>query len=127
MPLQLTEVIFDPDLGEAYVVNRTTGQFALGGFATNAPTNINMFGTVTTVSPEELQQIPEGDRVLGTRSFYSTQRIFETSEMGVDGSGAQPLISDEITYHGSTWKIVRVFDYSAYGYWKAVGARIEGN
>jgi hypothetical protein len=117
MPIDVSEVINDPDFCQSFTVTRTTGHFDLGGWVAYTPETLSMEGVVSPTNPDEIQQLPEADRITGSNTFYSTVPIYQTR----DGA-----VSDKIAYNGQTYRIAAVFDYSAYGYYKAIGVRMSG-
>jgi len=81
------------------------------------PEVIPCFGVVSVINEKELDMIPEGDRIKGAMVFHLTKEVFTTRQ------GAQ---SDEIMYRGNLYRVSNIFEYGAYGYWKAVGQRMDG-
>jgi hypothetical protein len=115
--IDTSELMFDPDFCEYFNVLRTTarGQFGPGGYDT-IPVPIQMYGAVQYADAETMEIVPEGDRVSGERIFWSNAPINETSGQGD---------SDIIVYHGEHWKVVKVWDRSVNGFWKAYATREE--
>lgn len=112
--IDTSELMNDPDFCETFNVLRTTGgQFAPGAYIPIV-TPITMYGAVQEPDAEMLEQVPEGDRRSGARGFWSASQMFETNSEG---------LSDIIVYHGAKWKVVKVWDRSANGFWKAIGVR----
>ena len=118
--MNLSRVVNDPRLAEYFAVQRSSGHFAPGGWVEDAPTTLTLYGVVTPSSADELQQLPEGDRVTGNQTFYSASQIYVTH------MDPQPGTSDIITYRGLQYRLAMVWDYSIRGYWKAIGVRILG-
>lgn len=118
--INVGEIINDPDLCQSFTVSRSSGQFGAGGWMENAPTSLTLLGVITPSTADELQQVPEGDRVTGAMTFYSTVILFETHDDSQSGT------SDILTWRGQKYRIVRVFPYEDYGYNKAVAVRMQG-
>lgn len=112
----------DPDFAQGYTVYRSSGQFAEGGFRSGTPVQIPMVGIITVAQEEDLVQVPEGDRVTGSMVFYSEIQLFETRD-----TGSEQGISDKILWNGLYYKLVKVFPYKDFGFWKAIGVRVKGN
>ena len=119
--IDVSEIIGDPDFAQDYTVTRSSGQFGAGGWIENTPQSIPMSGVITVARQKELSQMPEGDRVTGAMLFYSTQQLFITHNDSSAGT------SDVITWQGYDYKIVHVWPYVDYGYWKAYGVRKSGD
>jgi hypothetical protein len=77
--INVQEVVVDPDMlvPESFTIERSTGQYVLGGFQSST-TQIRMFGPVQQASNKEIQMLPEADRVGSLRSFWSTVPIYVT-------------------------------------------------
>jgi hypothetical protein len=118
MPFSLTEVVLDPDLAEAVSILRSTGQYGPGGWQ-NQTTTIPAYGVVTIAEGKTLQQVPEGDKVTGALEFNSAQRIYQTSEQG-------QKLSDILVWRGVKYKVLQVFPWADFGFWKAVMVRMPG-
>lgn len=108
--IDTSELMNDPDFCENFNVLRTTGgQFGPGGYIP-VVVPITLYGAVQQPDALTIEQVPEGDRRDGARAFWSASPMYETDSGG---------LSDVIVYHGATWKVVRVWDRSANGWFKA--------
>ena len=116
--IDTSELLSDPDFCEFFNVIRTMGgTFAPGGYVPNvAP--ITLYGAVQVADADTIDMIPEGDRGAGARVFWSVSQMFETNTEG---------LSDVIVYHSKHWRVVRVWDRSVNGWWKAYAVRKEGS
>jgi hypothetical protein len=119
--IDLSEVVNDSTLAEEYTIQRLTGSFQFGGFVPTT-TSISGYGVVSVATEEDLQMVPEGDRVTGSMVFHSEQRIYETQ---LDANGSQK-ISDQIIWNYQLYRILHVGPYPNRNYWKAIGARMSG-
>ena len=117
--MDLSEVINDPELAEAFTILRSTGSFGAGGWSETKAT-VPAYGVVSPSSPDDIQQLPEGDRVAGNTTFYTSQAMYITH------GGQQAGTSDIIQWQGQQWRLAQVWDYSTRGYYKAVGVRMSG-
>lgn len=118
--INVSDIVVDPDFVQTFSVTRSAGVFGLGGWVESAPTVLSLSGTVTVANEKDLQQVPEGDRVMGAMMFYSPSQIYVTR------NGDTPGISDTITWQGELYKVVRVWPYLDYGYYKAYAYRMSG-
>lgn len=118
--MDLSDVVSDPDLAENYTIQRITGSFQAGGWVANSPVSIPAYGVVSVAKPEDLDGIPEGDRIEGSMVFHSTQQMFVTKS-------ATNQTSDQLLWQGDLWRVYSVGNYSNRQYWKAIAARILGN
>jgi hypothetical protein len=114
--IELADIITDPDFAESFTIRRSTGQFALGGYTTKQ-TNIATMGVIRPTSPDDLDQLPEGDRVQGMVTFWSPVEIRVTGTQGT---------SDVIFWDGDDYRILQVFPSGRFGFWKAIGTRMTG-
>ena len=126
--INVSEVITDPDLAQAYTIVRSVGSFVKGVWTEGTPTSISVVGTISVASNKELRQLPEGDRIQGAMVFHSTEQIY-TTRVGA-GTGRRATtsgISDKILWRGDYYKVLNVSPYVDYGYYKAIGERIAGD
>ena len=118
--LNLSKVILSPRLAQAFTVHRKSGAWAAGRFE-SAETALPFYGTITVAAVEDLEQIPEADRVKGMMCFYSPQEMFVTR------NDPDPGTSDEIEWRGDRYRVFQVSPHIDYGYYKAIGARMAGD
>ena len=116
----LDEVVNDPDLAEEFTINRSTGGAFVAGGWEDVKTVLTGYGVVGVASAEDLEMVPEGDRVTGMMMFHSTQQLYETHVSGTPG------ISDVLTWNGFDYRVVVVRPYPNRGYWSALAARMKG-
>lgn len=118
--IDMSDIVNDPDFAQDWTVMRTTGRFAEGGYVASAPCSLAFYGIIQPASAEDMQQVPEADRITGAMSFISEQRMYTTrkaSECKTSG------LSDTITWNGQPYKIVSVEPWKDFGFWKAIGTR----
>lgn len=119
--IDVSDILEDPDLCQDFTVYRSSGAFAAGGWVEGEPAQVPFSGVITVASAKELAQVPEGDRVQGSMAFRSSQPIYVTRNGEFKGT------SDRIMWRGEPYRVVQVLPYADYGYWKAIGARMEGD
>lgn len=117
-----SRVLNSPQFQQPFTVTRSAGgAFINGVWTEGTPQTVNMSGIITVADAKTVQQVPEGDRITGAMLFYSTQEIYTTHADGQAGT------SDKITWRGHVYKVMHVWPYGDYGYWKAYAVRIDGN
>lgn len=131
----LSEVVDDGVLSESYVIQRSSGVFAKGGWQTTS-VNVPGWGVVSVAKEEDLMMIPEGDRVTGAMVFHSQQVIYETEREGGYGSGqsygqsgfgtSTQRVSDIMIWNFQQWRVLAVGPYPNRNYWRAVAVRMAG-
>jgi hypothetical protein len=117
--INVGDLLTDPDFAQSFSILRSKGSFALGGWS-NQTTTIKASGVIIPATAQELEQLPEGDRVVGMMAFWSAQPLYET-RVG-DTSG----LSDIILWRGQQYRLAKVFPFQDFGYTKAIGARMSG-
>jgi hypothetical protein len=98
-----------------FTVYRQTGDWVAGRWVPSPEKKILMQGTVTALNPNDLEQVPEGDRVTGMMNFYSQQPMYTTRAEGT---------SDQIEWQGDRYRIMSVQPWQDFGYFKATGVRM---
>lgn len=117
--INVSEIVTDPDFAQTLTIQRSAGRFASGGFV-NTTTSLNAAGVVVVAAEEDLEQIGEGDRVVGAMEFYTTVPIYETR------TGAKEGLSDVIAWNGQQYRLAKVWPWRDYGYYRAIGIRMSG-
>jgi hypothetical protein len=131
--IDVSEVITDPDFVQDFTLYRSSGLFAVGGWQENAPVKFDMTGVVFPTTSKDLNMMPEGDRVTESLTFYAPYIDAYGVNWGdelpfqVTRTGEEQGTSDQIDYNGVRYRIQSVKDYSAYGYCKAIGVRMDGS
>jgi len=120
--LDLSDVVSDPDLADEYTVNRITGSFQLGGWQQSS-VSIPGYGVVSVASDEDLQMIPEGDRLSGAMVFHSVDQIYITEK---DPTNNAQHISDQLLWNNQLYRVLKVWPYNNRNYWKAIAVRMAG-
>lgn len=104
---------------KGFTVYRQSGEWVASRWVSADETIIQMSGTITAANPNDLDQVPEGDRIVGMMCFYSQQPIYTTRAEG-DAGGT----SDEIVWNGERYRISTVVPWGDFGYYKAIGVRM---
>jgi len=117
----IPSLLHDPDFNEPYTVMRSSGRYVQGHYQPNQQA-IKMTGTVQPIGAEALQKLPEGEREQVSLIFKCTQPLYVSQ--GMPNADGTQNISDEIIWNGSRYKIVRVDDWSSYGFMSAYGQKL---
>lgn len=116
--IDVTELLEDPDFAESFRLIRTTGQWNEGRFEVNAPESIPFYGPVQPPSSQDMEILPEGERLKGVMCFWvKGSEVYLTREDG---------IGDLFLWRGNHYKIIQVNQWADYGWVKAFGIRMEG-
>lgn len=126
----LAFVIDDGVLSESWTIRRSTGVFTFGGWVTT-PTLVPGYGVVSVASEQDLEMLPEADRVTGVMVFHSQTRIYETQldqpPYGIDEVGSHPQkVSDIMVWNYQQYRVLHVGPYPNRNYWKALAVRMQG-
>jgi hypothetical protein len=119
----LSFVIDDGVLSESWVIVRSTGVFIQGGWVTTE-TQVPGYGVVSVATPEDMDEIPEADRVTGMMVFHSQPRIYATQ---FDPADQVQRVADKMLWTFQLWRVLHVFPYPNRNYWKAFAVRMQGN
>lgn len=111
--IDLSELTYDPDFCTTFIVEKHTDTWAEGRPVSVAIERIPVTGIVAPSSPKDVEMLDIADRKHGTKTFY-------TNELELEVTDTEKL-SDTIVWKGNRYKLLHVFDYSANGYWKAIG------
>lgn len=110
--IDLAVLIHDPDFCESFVIRHQKGQWQDGVFVT-VPEEQKVKGIVEPTSGEDLEQLPEADRISGLMTFYTKEAIT---------LGDEEQLSDEIISRGKVYKVLQVLDWSRHGFYKAIAS-----
>lgn len=119
--MNIASLIEDPDFAQPFKVFRVTGSWVRGNYESEE-TEVKHYGVILPANAEDMDQIPEGERVSGMMCFYSRKEIFVTRS-GEDGRNK---VSDYIEWRKKRYKIIQVTPYQDYGFVKAFGVSWEG-
>lgn len=121
------DLCIDPDFAQSFTIYRSNGQWKAGVWVESVtPTEVPAVGTIYPSTDKEIQQVPEGDRVTGMVTFITNQILYETHTSIAYPAAANAGISDQILWHGDKYKIVKLLDWSDWGFYAAVGTRLTG-
>lgn len=121
--INLSRVVNSPNLAQSFTALRSSGQFGLGGWQ-NTTTSVSMYGVVSVATSDDLEMVPEGDRVIGAMVFHSSQPMYRTRDANTSGGTG---LSDLVLWRGEQYRILYVAPYADYGFYRAIAVRILGS
>jgi len=117
---QIARILYSKRYIRTFIVNRKTGSWLNGRFI-ETESSISLNGIVTTATSEDVNQVPEGDRVSEMLCFYSDKEMFVThNEASFKGT------SDQISWRNNRYRVLSV-QFHDLGYFKAIGAYMGGD
>lgn len=114
MAIDLSELVHDDDFCTHFTVCKVSKVVWERGVPTQTRTSVIVEGIVLPASAKDLDMLPEGDRVQGMKTFI-------TDECSLDVGNTEKT-SDVCVWKGRSYKLISAWDYSANGYYKAVGS-----
>lgn len=115
--LNVATLITDPDFCTSFkIIRKMPGKWEKGKI-TETIKEMEVVGIVSAVNSKDMEMLTEGDRTNELKTFYSLNAICLTDDK---------TTSDICVFEGGQYRIIRIYDYSKYGYYKAVGTRIGG-
>jgi hypothetical protein len=120
--IDVSEVVNDPDLAQAFMIQRSTqGAFLFGVWQTKQET-VPCYGPVRPASSREINMLPEGDRVGEIKAFWSSTPLYGTR--ATTGKGES---SDILVWNGLYYRVLQVFQSQDNGFYKALAVRMKAN
>ena len=115
--MDITSVLFDPELGcTAFTVERITYTRSRAG-TTSRTVTAQALGCIHPGTPEMLELLPEEER---NEQFIAIYTDYALSTGTPEADGACSFTGpDRIHWNGQTWRVVRVRDWHAFGYYQA--------
>lgn len=113
--IDVSRLITDPDFCERFVIRRRIGKWEAGRFIAT-PEDTAVTGIVEPTSGDDLEMVPEGDRVSGMMTFYTRQPVYLSQDKQQ---------SDELIWRGRVYKAVQVLDWSRHGFYKVIASFVE--
>ena len=112
MAIDLSELTYDPDFCTNFIIETHENAWIKG-----APSTISertqVIGIVAPSSSKDIELVEAGDRRHGIKTFYTNAHGFLVSN--------SEKIADFVIWNGEKYKLIHVWNYSANGYWKAIG------
>ncbi len=118
--MEIASVIMDPELGRsAFTVERLTYTRTASGTSSRSQTWQAM-GCVHPGTPEMIQLLPEEERHEEFIAIYTDFALSLGEENGSTYTGP-----DRVHWGGETWRVVRVRDWSMFGYYQCLGVKMN--
>ena len=118
--ISLEDIVNDPDFAEQFSIERSSGAFVMGVYE-QTQNIVKAYGVVTPSNPEEMQQVAEGDRLLGSITVKSsTQFLLSQTTAG----GGQENVADVIDWNNDRYRVVYLWPWQDFGYYKCIANRI---
>lgn len=112
----ISSALLDPELGFlSFTVRRLTYRLSQGT-ATVTYTDHAAEGCIHPGTPEMVQMLPEEERHKDLIAVYTSFPL----SMGNNPGGVTWTAADRILYDGKVWKLVRLRDWSAFGYYQGL-------
>ena len=111
--INLNELLHDDDFCCTFQIVRKTTTWD-SGRPVYTDTTITVEGIALPSSSKDVELIPEADRRHGLKTFYTDY----DKPLNVSSTGT---ISDFCVWKGKRYKLISDWDYSANGFYKAVG------
>ena len=111
--INLNELLHDDDFCCTFQIVRKITTWD-NGRPVYSDVTITVEGIVLPSSSKDVELIPEADRRHGLKTFYTDY----DKPLNVSGTGT---ISDFCVWKGKRYKLISDWDYSANGFYKAVG------
>ncbi len=109
--INVAELMRDPDLAQAFQVERSGGAFVEGEWIPAAPVVTNKVGIVQPAKREDtLAMLPEGVRLGNMIAVYCDE------ELRIDNADTQR--SDVIVWHGSPYRVIAAKPWRDHGFWQ---------
>ena len=115
--MDISSTLFDPELGcTAFTIERIT--YTRSRFGTTSRTQTEQaMGCIHPGTPEMLQLLPEEEKA---EEFIAIYTDYALSTGTPEASGVSSFTGpDRIHWNGQTWRVVRVRDWGAFGYYQA--------
>ncbi len=115
--MEIASAVLDPELGcTAFTVERITCTRTRAGTVSDSRT-AQARGCIHPGTPEALRLLPEEEKA---EQFIVIYTDYALSTGTPESIGASFTGADRIRWNGQTWRVVRVRDWSMFGYCQAL-------
>ena len=119
--MDVSAALTDPDLGfTAFTVQRIMYRLQNGESVPSVQT-LPASGCIHPGTPEMVQLLPEEER---HEEFIAVYTGFALS-LGENNGGTTYTVPDRILWNGETWRVIRVRDWSVFGYYQALAVKMN--
>ena len=120
--MDISSAVFDPELGStSFTVERITYTRGREGTASRSVTE-QATGCIHPGTAEALKLFPEEERQEACIVIYTD---YPLSTGTPEDAGASFTGADRIHWNGQTWRVVKVRDWSAFGYGQAYAVLLQ--
>ena len=120
--MDIMSAIFDPELGcTAFTVERITYTRTRAG-TTSRSITAQAMGCIHPGTPEMIHLLPEEEK---SETFIAVYTDYPLSTGTPEDAGASFTGADRIHWNGQTWRVVKVRDWSAFGYVRAYAVLLQ--
>jgi hypothetical protein len=115
--IQLTEALDSDNSIVLTVKRKLSGARVDGVWIPGSDTILKIFASPQPASPDELQNLPEGERDKSIFKFISNKPLFTTQDR--NGTDA-----DLVMFKGNDYRVISVGDWDTFGYTLAFSAKV---
>ena len=120
--MSLAFLLSDPELGSVgFVVERITYTRGREGTTSRSVTE-SAQGCIHPGTAEALKLLPEDEK---NEQFIEIYTDYALSTGTPEDAGASFIGADRIHWNGQVWRVVKVRDWSAFGYVQALAVKLE--
>ena len=118
----ISTALLDPELGcSSFIVDRITYTRSRSGTGASTRT-AQAAGCIHPGTPEMLQLLPEEEKA---DTFIAIYTDYPLSTGTPEDAGVSFVAPDRIHWNDQTWRVVRVRDWSQFGYYQAYAVLID--
>ena len=119
--MDISAALTDPEMGFATFTVQRYSYRRQNGQSIPSVQILQASGCVHPGAPETLQLLPEEERHEEYIEVYTGFAL----NIGEDDGGATYTAPDRILWNGNTWRVVKVRDWSGFGYVQALAVRMH--
>ena len=119
--MDVSAALQDPELGYQQFTVRRTSYRRRNGTSVPVEQLLPASGCIHPGTPEMVQLLPEENR---QEEFIAVYTDFPLS-LGENPGGAEYSVPDRILWNGESWRVVRVRDWSVFGYYQGYAVKMH--
>ncbi len=119
--MDLSSVLTDPELGFTGFTVLRTNYVRQNGESVPSNETLPASGCIHPGTPETLELLPEEER---NEDYIVVYTSFPLS-LGENDGGAEYSAPDRILWNGETWRVVRIRDWSGFGYQQVLAVKMH--
>ena len=118
--MNMTSAFLDPEMGmTTFAVRRLTYEFNSNSDPSEE-TFLGVLGSIHPAAPEQLELLPEEER----HDDYIYVHTEFACQLGKDLRDKM-VAPDRIIWNGAQWRVVRVKDWSVFGFYNVLAVRMQ--